>query len=162
MSGIFISHSSRDREAAEAITMHERLRRLEFGARRGFGSVKVIAAIGDTRWKTSVFPSKTGEWWLLAWPRDTGAAGDPGLLSAASDCLGSGGVGCDDHALREVVVAAAIARGICCVGQRLDGEQREVRSSIVAPESSSRRTWNLACWPPESRSNTCSPARASS
>ena len=44
-------------------------------------------------------------WWLLAWPRDTGAAGDPGLLSAASDCLGSGGVGCDDHALREVVVA---------------------------------------------------------
>ena len=52
-------------EAAEAIAMHERLRRLEFGARRGFGSVKVMAAIGDTRWKTSVFPSKTGEWWLL-------------------------------------------------------------------------------------------------
>lgn len=52
-------------EAAEAITMHERLRRLEFGARRGFGSVKVMASIGETHWKTSVFPSKTGEWWLL-------------------------------------------------------------------------------------------------
>lgn len=52
-------------DIAEAITMHERLRRLEFGGRRGFGSVKVMAEIGDTRWKTSVFPSKTGEWWLL-------------------------------------------------------------------------------------------------
>ena len=54
-----------DGEVAEAITMAERLRRLEFGARRGFGSVKVMARIGETRWKTSVFPSKTGEWWLL-------------------------------------------------------------------------------------------------
>jgi hypothetical protein len=52
-------------DTAEAIAMHERLHRLEFGARRGFGSVKVMARIGDTRWKTSVFPSKTGEWWLL-------------------------------------------------------------------------------------------------
>ncbi|MBX7496981.1 DUF1905 domain-containing protein [Qipengyuania sp. 6B39] len=52
-------------DAAEAITMHERLHRLEFGGRRGFGSVKVIAKVGETRWKTSVFPSKTGEWWLL-------------------------------------------------------------------------------------------------
>ena len=52
-------------EAAEAIAMHERLHRLEFGARRGFGSVKVMARIGGTRWKTSVFPSKAGEWWLL-------------------------------------------------------------------------------------------------
>lgn len=52
-------------EEAEAIRMHERLHRLEFGARRGFGSVKVMAQLGETRWKTSVFPSKTGEWWLL-------------------------------------------------------------------------------------------------
>ncbi len=51
-----------------------------------------------------------GAWWLLAWPRDTGAAGEPGLLSAASDCLGSGGTGCDDHALREVAVAAGEVR----------------------------------------------------
>jgi len=64
-------------DAAEAIAMHERLRRLEFGTRRGFGSVKVMAQIGETRWKTSVFPSKPKrssseaiaqqeyEWWLL-------------------------------------------------------------------------------------------------
>ena len=52
-------------DTAEKITIHERLRRLELGGRRGFGSVKVMAAIGDTRWKTSVFPSKTGEWLLL-------------------------------------------------------------------------------------------------
>ncbi|WP_417818938.1 DUF1905 domain-containing protein [Tritonibacter scottomollicae] len=52
-------------ECAGEIAMHERLRRLEMGGRRGFGSVKVMATIGDTRWKTSVFPSKSGEWWLL-------------------------------------------------------------------------------------------------
>jgi len=64
-------------EPAEAITMHERIRRLELGARRGFGSVKVMARIGETRWKTSVFPSKPKrssteavaqherDWWLL-------------------------------------------------------------------------------------------------
>ena len=52
-------------EVAEDIAMHERLRRLEMGSRRGFGSVKVMARIGGTEWKTSVFPSKTGEWWLL-------------------------------------------------------------------------------------------------
>ena len=34
-------------ETAEAITMHERIRRLEFGSRRGFGSVKVMAQIGE-------------------------------------------------------------------------------------------------------------------
>ncbi len=39
--------------------MHERLRWLEFGARRGFGSVKVMARIGETLWKTSVFPQKS-------------------------------------------------------------------------------------------------------
>lgn len=47
-----------------------------------------------------------GSWWLLAWPQDTGTAGDPGLLSAASECLGSGGTGCDDHALFVLTVAA--------------------------------------------------------
>ena len=52
-------------ETADAISMHERLRRLEYGARRGFGSVKVTARIGATQWKTSVFPSKGGDWWLL-------------------------------------------------------------------------------------------------
>ena len=52
-------------KAAEAIAMHERLRRLEFGSRRGFGSVKVIARIGDTGWKTSVFPQAGRSEWIL-------------------------------------------------------------------------------------------------
>ena len=52
-------------DAADAITMHERIRRLELGSRRGFGSVKVMAQIGETRWETSVFPSESGNWWLL-------------------------------------------------------------------------------------------------
>ena len=46
--------------------MHARLHRLEFGTQRGFGSVKVIAQIGDTQWKSSVFPqAKQSEWVLL-------------------------------------------------------------------------------------------------
>ena len=53
-------------DAADTIAMHERLHRLEFGARRGFGSVKVMARVGGTRWKTSVFPqSQKTEWVLL-------------------------------------------------------------------------------------------------
>jgi hypothetical protein len=52
-------------EAAEAIAMHERVRRLEFGARRGFGSVKVMAKIGETCWKTSVFPQDKSSKWVL-------------------------------------------------------------------------------------------------
>ena len=51
-----------------------------------------------------------GEWWLLAWPLDTGTAGDPGLLSAASACLAAGGTGCDDHALLPVRLAAGELR----------------------------------------------------
>lgn len=43
-------------EQAEAIATHAALHRMEFGKQRGFGSVKVIARIGDTEWKTSVFP----------------------------------------------------------------------------------------------------------
>ncbi|ABC63972.1 DUF1905 domain-containing protein [Erythrobacter litoralis] len=51
---------------AEAIAMHARLQKLEYGTRRGFGSVKVMARIGDTRWKSSVFPQdKQSEWILL-------------------------------------------------------------------------------------------------
>ena len=35
------------------------------GPRSGFGSVKVEAAIGDVRWRTSIFPvGKTGEFVL--------------------------------------------------------------------------------------------------
>ena len=46
--------------------MLERLHRLESGSRRGFGSVKVMARIGETEWRTSVFPQrKKSEWVLL-------------------------------------------------------------------------------------------------
>lgn len=52
-------------EPAEALAMHARLRRLEFGRQRGFGSVKVAARIGDTAWSTSVFPQKQSTEWIL-------------------------------------------------------------------------------------------------
>ena len=52
-------------EEAEAIAMHETLSRLEFGSRRGFGSVKVTARIGGTHWKTSVFPQNRKSKWVL-------------------------------------------------------------------------------------------------
>ena len=59
-------------DAAEQITTHAALHRLEFGKQRGFGSVKCYAQIGATRWKTSVFPMnvedmsrKTKNWTLL-------------------------------------------------------------------------------------------------
>ncbi len=53
-------------DAAEQIAMHARIHRLEYGKQRGFGSVKVMAEIGGTRWKSSVFPqNKKSEWILL-------------------------------------------------------------------------------------------------
>jgi hypothetical protein len=51
-------------EAAEAVSGHELARRLELGKRRGFGSVKVAARIGRSRWQTSLFPQKAGGWFL--------------------------------------------------------------------------------------------------
>lgn len=53
-----------DGAAAEAISAHELVRRLENGRRRGFGSVKVNARIGDSHWSTSLFPPKEGGWFL--------------------------------------------------------------------------------------------------
>lgn len=53
-------------EDAEHIAAHALMQRLEYGTRRGFGSVKVMARIGDTVWKSSVFPqAKSTEWILL-------------------------------------------------------------------------------------------------
>jgi hypothetical protein len=51
-------------EAAETVAAHELSRRLELGKRRGFGSVKVMAQVGSSRWQTSLFPQKTGGWFL--------------------------------------------------------------------------------------------------
>ncbi|CAM3561323.1 DUF1905 domain-containing protein [Smaragdicoccus niigatensis] len=37
----------------------------QFGPRKGFGSVKVLATIGDSQWSTSVFPEKESGSFLL-------------------------------------------------------------------------------------------------
>jgi len=65
-------------ETAEKIAMHERLRRLELGQRRGFGSVKVIARIGATAWTSSVFPQKKRAQWILLVSRKVMRAEDLG------------------------------------------------------------------------------------
>ena len=69
-------------EEAEALQAHEAMQRLELGARRGFGSVKVMARIGATEWKTSVFPQKQRSQWILlvskkVMRREDLAEGDP-------------------------------------------------------------------------------------
>lgn len=45
-------------EEAEALSTHAALHKLEFGRQRGFGSVKLVARIGETEWQTSVFPQR--------------------------------------------------------------------------------------------------------
>ncbi|MBE5074699.1 DUF1905 domain-containing protein [Erythrobacteraceae bacterium E2-1 Yellow Sea] len=67
---------------AETIAMHARLHRLEYGTQRGFGSVKVMAQIGDTSWKSSVFPQASSTEWILLVSKkvmraEDLAAGDP-------------------------------------------------------------------------------------
>jgi hypothetical protein len=52
-----------DGEAGEALSATALMRRLE-GAAKGFGSLKVSAQIGDTVFKTSLFPSKELGWLL--------------------------------------------------------------------------------------------------
>ena len=50
---------------AEALGAHALMERLEMGQRRGFGSIKLTARIGDTEWRTSVFPQKRQSEWVL-------------------------------------------------------------------------------------------------
>lgn len=52
-----------DGAAGEALSATALMRRLE-GMSRGFGSLKVRAAIGDSTFATSVFPSKSAGWML--------------------------------------------------------------------------------------------------
>jgi hypothetical protein len=41
------------------------MRRMEGRSKRGWGSLKVRATIGDTSWATSIFPEKDAGGWLL-------------------------------------------------------------------------------------------------
>jgi hypothetical protein len=40
------------------------MRRLETGRKRGWGSLPVEARIGETRWRTSIFPGDEATWLL--------------------------------------------------------------------------------------------------
>ena len=52
-----------DGAAGEELSATALMRKLE-GAARGFGSLKVTARIGESEWRTSVFPSKSQGWML--------------------------------------------------------------------------------------------------
>ena len=52
-----------DGEAGEVLSGTAIMRRME-GNSRGFGSLKVVVTIGDSEFKTSVFPSKETGWLL--------------------------------------------------------------------------------------------------
>ena len=52
-----------DGSAGEALSATALMRKLE-GMARGWGSLKVIATIGESRWSTSVFPAKEAGWML--------------------------------------------------------------------------------------------------
>ena len=57
-----------DGDVAEAIAdaaLMERLERTGSPRQRGFGSIKVLATIGETGWATSIFPSKDSGGYLL-------------------------------------------------------------------------------------------------
>ena len=53
-----------DGAAGETLSATALMRRLETGKRTGWGMIKVSALVGDSRWSTSVFPSKDSGWLL--------------------------------------------------------------------------------------------------
>lgn len=53
-----------DGQPADDIHATALMRRMEGGPKRGWGSIKVRAAIGETRWDTSIFPDKQRGWLL--------------------------------------------------------------------------------------------------
>ena len=53
-----------DDGAGETLSATALMRRLETGTRAGFGSLRVHARIGGSRWQTSVFPQKERGWLL--------------------------------------------------------------------------------------------------
>lgn len=60
--------SSDDASSWHFLTIEPKLARqikqLSEGPRRGFGAVKVSTTIGKTSWKTSIFPTKEGKYFL--------------------------------------------------------------------------------------------------
>ena len=53
-----------DGEAGEGLSAVALMRRLEGGHKPGWGSLRVTATVGGSRWSTSVFPSKEAGWML--------------------------------------------------------------------------------------------------
>jgi hypothetical protein len=49
---------------AEEISALAAMRRLENGRKRGWGSLRVAARIGGSRWQTSIFPGDAASWLL--------------------------------------------------------------------------------------------------
>ena len=47
------------------VKISQGIRKLTAGATRGFGSVRVVATIGSTSWKTSIFPDTKRNAFLL-------------------------------------------------------------------------------------------------
>lgn len=45
-------------------TVSARIKKMNQGPRRGFGSIYVKATIGKTEWRTSIFPTKEGTYHL--------------------------------------------------------------------------------------------------
>lgn len=54
--------ASIDGAVGEALSATALMQRLESGRRSGWGSVKVVARVGETEWRTSAFPAKAQGW----------------------------------------------------------------------------------------------------